>query len=412
MEHSIKNVLIVGDGAVATSLAKNILKYNPDVKIYVTGVNKISSELCVYVDIRDDNLTELLKFVLDNNIDLTIPISQQALASDIVSFFQSNGQDIFAPSKSACTSFFNKISCKKFLYKLKTQNAKFAIFSKQSQAYEYLNDVQYPVFISTDNITKAQDSLMVCPTIKTAQNFLEKLFLNGETDVIIQEFPYGINFTAYFVTDGYSAVFFNTVRNFKFQKADKSGSFTDGLGCFAPEYRVNNIVISRLQNIAQNILKHFEHRDASYVGFLGIECVLTEDDRFFVMDLKPCLQEHDARAVLNLCEDNILEIMYSCIHGYFSDEYEQIRTGQGMSASVCVYTSKEKTFIPNVKDNDDIDFINAVEKDGHIYTKSGKIFTITKTSSTLSRAKIRLADDIKEIKFAHMHYRKDICDRI
>lgn len=412
MGEKIKNILLVGSGACASALAKNILNSNSDCKIFVTGIDNITSDYFEYVDIRDNDLTGLLKFVLENEIDLTVPLSQTALSSDIVSFFQSNGQNIFAPGKNICSNFFNKIKCKKFLYKLGAQNAKFATFSKPALAYEYLKEANYPLFISTDLLSKTQDSLMVCPSIKTAQNFLDKLFLNGENDIIIQEFPYGINFTAYFITDGYSAIPLAMVRNFKFTNPDKSGAFTDGVGCYVPEYRVGNIVNQRLQNIVYNILKYFDSSDSPYVGFLGIECILTDENRFYVLDLKSCLQEHDSRAVLNICEDDLLKIMYSCVNGYFSDEYEQINTKDCSSVSVCIYTEKENVQLPNVSNNYDVDFMNVIQKDGEIYTKSGINFIITKTAPTLARAKIKLADDIEDIKFFGMKYRKDICDKI
>lgn len=412
MNKKIRNILLVGSGVSSSALAKTILNSNPDCKIFINCAENATSEYFEYIDIRDDNLTELLKFVLENNIDLTIPLSQKALSSDIVSFFQSNGQDIFGPCKNICSIFFNKIKCKKLLYKLRTQNTKFSIFSKPSLAYEYLNDANYPLFISTDLLSKTQDSLMVCPSIRTAQNFLDKLFLNGTQDIIVQEFPYGINFTAYFITDGYSAVPLTTVRNFKFTNPDKSGAFTDGVGCYVPEYKVGNIVNERLQNIAQNILKYFDSINEPYIGILGIECVLTDDNRFYVLDLKPSLQEHDSRAVLNICDDNLLKIIYSCINGYFSDEYDQINTKNYSSISVSVYTEKENVQLSNISNNYDIDFVNVIQKDSEIYTKSGINFIITKTAPTLTRAKIKLIDDMKDIKFFGMKYRKDICDKI
>lgn len=405
------NILIVGNGAKASALAKKISQYDETDKIFVTSAQNLQCEYFECVDIREDDLTGLLKFALENDIKLTIPISETALKSDLVSFFGSNDQNIFGPSEQACTSFLNKINCKKFLYKNKAQGTKFAIHSKLAQATEYIKNAAFPLIISAQNPTKTQDSCLLCATIQQAQKFMDTLFQNGETDILIQEYPYGTNFTAYFVTDGYSAVLLNTVRNFKFEYSDLSGKYTNGSGCYAPEYRVSKTVIERLENIVQNILQNLDKSDKTYMGFLGLECVLTEEERFYVQDVKTFLQDHDASAVLNLCNDNLIEIMNSCINGFFSDEYEEIKSNDLVSASVCVQL-KEGNIIEISPDEYDIDFNNIKVKEDKIISDYGVNFVITKTASTLTRAKEKLKQELEEFKDKNIKYRTDICDKI
>ena len=130
-------ILIVGDGAVASALVREFSQYDYVEKIYATsGI----SDLFETVDIRENDLTGLLMFVLENGIDLTIPVSENALGSDIVSFFQSNGQNIFGPSKDSCDFILNKVLCKKFLYKIHASTPKFAMFNKVSQINDYLKN--------------------------------------------------------------------------------------------------------------------------------------------------------------------------------------------------------------------------------------------------------------------------------
>ena len=125
-----KNILIVGGGAAASALAKKIRKNDDINKIYIASGNCIKSEYYEVVDIRANDLTGLLKFALENDIHMTIPISEAAFGSDIVSFFQSNGQSIFGPVKDACNIALNKGSGKKFLYKI--------LFQKNSYSYHVL----------------------------------------------------------------------------------------------------------------------------------------------------------------------------------------------------------------------------------------------------------------------------------
>lgn len=411
MNNDKKNILIVGNGAVASALAKKFLQYSSVGHIFVTASESINCEGFEYVDIRDDDLTGLLKFVLENDITLTVPISELALKSDITSFFQSNGQNIFAPAVNASSNIINKVKCKKLLYKNKAQSTKFAIHSKYSQAVDYIKCANFPIIISTAEPVTSQTSSMLCVTLSQALSFVEKIFLNGEQDVLIQEYAFGADFTAYFITDGYSAIPLTTVRNFKFENDDKSGKYTNGIGCFAPDYKVSNIVLDRIQNVIQNVLNDFENRDSVYVGIIGAECVLAENDKFYIQDLKPFLQVHDARAVLNLCDDNLIDIITACINGSFSDDYEQIKMNN-CSCAGAIVSVPVSNLIETNDENSDIDYNNVQFADGKLYSKGESSFVITKTAGTLSRAKEKLKQELEEMQNMNIKYRKGICDKI
>ncbi|MBR1619214.1 hypothetical protein IJ674_04905 [bacterium] len=401
-------ILIVGGGAVATALARYIKNFDYVEKIYATSGK---SDFYETIDIREDDLTGLLMFALKNEISLTIPISEKTLGADIVSFFQSNGQNIFGPSKDSCDFMLNKIQCKKFLYKIHAQTPKFAMYNKTSAIIDYLKNSNFPVIISTAQNSVLQDEKMVCPTLKSASDFVEKLFLKGETDVLIEDYTFGHNFTAYYITDGYSAIPFNIVGNYKFLGKD-GGIYTDGAGCYCPDYKVNSTVMTRIDKIVSDILTNLDNSGHSYTGIIGVECVLTGENNFVVTEIKPFLRNHDARAILNLCQDDLIKIFTSCINGFFSDEYEKIKTNDYSSVSLCFYSDIENKEIEGLDDLEDVDFIKIKEKDSIYYSQIGMNFSLTKTASTLSRAKKYLSEELEEINFDRMKYLKEICAKI
>lgn len=401
-------ILIVGGGAVASALARYIKKFDYVEKIYATSGK---SDFYETIDIREDDLTGLLMFALKNEISLTIPISEKTLGADIVSFFQSNGQNIFGPSKDSCDFMLNKIQCKKFLYKIHAQTPKFAMYNKISAIIDYLKNSNFPVIISTAQNSAMQDEKMVCTTLKSASDFVEKLFLKGEADVLIEDYTFGHNFTDYYITDGYSAIPLNIVGNYKFLGKD-GGIYTDGAGCYCPDYKVNSTVMTRIDKIVSDILTNLDNSGHSYTGIIGVECVLTGENNFVVTEIKPFLRNHDARAILNLCQDDLIKIFTSCINGFFSDEYEKIKTNDYFSVSLCIYSDIENKEIEGLDDLEDVDFIKIKEKDSIYYSQIGMNFSLTKTASTLSRAKKYLSEELEEINFDRMKYLKEICAKI
>ena len=74
-----KKVLIVGNSAKEYALAKIMSK---TCDVYVAPGNDGMKEFAVCVDIRETSSQELLEFVLENRIDMTIPVSSAALERD------------------------------------------------------------------------------------------------------------------------------------------------------------------------------------------------------------------------------------------------------------------------------------------------------------------------------------------
>ena len=410
MVQNCSNILIVGNGAVASALANKLIQYSDVENIYITSQIQNYS-FCKCVDIRENDLNGLLKFALENNIDLTIPVSNKALESDIVSFFQSNGQNIFGPEKKYCNIFNNTISCKKFLYKIHAQTAKFSFFNKLQNALDYIKQAAYPIIISTSRPSSLiGDDRFVASTVSLAARILEELFINkSEQEVLIENFTCGNNFTIYYITDGYNVLPITSVQNYKFYKDGDSGFYTEGCGAICPYYKISEVIYERVSTIVKNILINFEKKGSPYIGIIGIEGILTTDDRFYVSDIKPFLQNHDARAVLNIMEEDLLHLFNSCINGSFSDEYQQIRTNNLSSVAISVFSEKCGQKIKGIdkfENSENIDYFSDIET-----TKEsvlGYNFTLTHSNATITRARNNVYEDLAQISFDGMHYRKDI----
>ena len=412
MEENKKNILIVGSGAIASALAKKMVQNTRIGKIYVASTTLIENEKIITVDIREDDLTGLLKFALENNVELTIPTSEKALNADIVSFFMDNAQNIFGPTKESCNIALNKGAGKKFLYKIHAQTSKFGIFDKIQQAEDFIKSATFPITVKSPEQNDLDDRL-VCTTPALASEFLEVLFnQKNETGILVEEFTIGHNFTVYYITDGYSAIPIATVANYKFMQDGDGGLLTNGVGCFVPDYKISETVISRINNVIKNTLTLLDKKGNSYIGIIGVDCTLTGEDKFYINEYKPFLQDYDATAILNTIEDDLIEIFMACITGLFADEYEEIKQNHLSSTSATILSRQHDKIIKGLDYIDEIENINFINikktNDNKYLTKQGKAFILTRTASTLTRAKTLMYDDINQIKFEGMKYRKDI----
>ena len=75
-----KKILIIGNSAKEYALAKVLSKNN---EVFVAPGCDTIKDFATCVDIREDSISELLEFVLENGIDITIPLSVKAINSNI-----------------------------------------------------------------------------------------------------------------------------------------------------------------------------------------------------------------------------------------------------------------------------------------------------------------------------------------
>lgn len=407
-----KKILIVGNSAKEYALARKLASY--ECEIFVIPGNASMMDIAKCVDIREDKVQEILEFVLENAIDLTVVSSELAIKNDIASVFQANEQLIFAPTAQSASFALSRSVGKRFLYKLRIPTPRFAIFDKLQLAVDYLKTANMPQVIRTDENLNTADRL-VCSTFINAKTFVEDLFSKDEKKVVLEDYVYGHEFTFYAVTDGYSALPLMTVANYKFMENGNGGILTSGTGAFAPDYKVSRDIENSIMNdVVIKVLQALERKGAPYLGILGMDCVLMPDGQYVVLNFKPFLSDHDADAVLNLVDENLLNLFAACAVGSFADDYEKLNVSDNSSVS-CVVSSRQEGKVINgleLVDSDIAHFGVTQNKYLEYETIKGKNFVLTRTAKTLSRARKHLYEDIEVIKFDGKKYRNDICEQV
>lgn len=408
-----KKVLIVGNTVKDYALAKKLKTFDCDIFI-APGNSLIEEDVAECVDIREDSVQQLLEFVLENAVDLTVATSEIAIKNDIATLFQNNGQLIFAPSAQSAAVALSRSVAKRFLYKLKIPTPRFAIFDKSQLAVDYLKNAAMPQVIRADENSNSADRL-VCTTFTSAKTFVEDLFFKDEKKVVLEDYVYGHEFTFYAVTDGYSALPLITVANYKFMEDGNGGILTSGTGAYTPDYKVSKDIETFVMcNVVQKALQALEKKGTPYLGILGVECVLQPDGQVVTLAFKPFLSDHDANAVLNLIDENLFTLFEACAIGSFADDYENIDVSNNSSVS-CVISSRLEGKVIKGLELVESDILNfGIKKNKYLEyeTIKGKNFVFTRTAKTLSRARKHLYEDIEVIEFDGKKYRGDICEQV
>ncbi len=405
-----KKILIIGNSTKEYALAKKLSESN---KVFVAPGSDTIKEFATCVDIREDSVRELLEYVMENGIDMTIPCSNLAIASDVVQLFTQNNQQIFGPTAAAARLILDKASMKKVLYKLRIPTPKFGIFEKPNMVLDYVKNLKNPFVLKTNEPSSA----VVLTSTAAAKTIVDSSFAQKSQRMIIEDYVWGTPFAFYTVTDGYKALPFGSSIMYKHSLEGEGGQLTNGMGACAPNYKLsieNEYFL--MDNVIYPTLEFMEAEGNPYVGILGVNGILTEDGKLQILGFQSFMQDCDSQAVLSVSDADLYSLFESCVIGSFSDVVEYIPQKELFATSL-VLTCKNRKNVENaivgLEECDDYDyaFYPTVNKNRYLEfeAQNGSVMLLTTTGSTVSSATSKVYDEVKNITFDGISYRKDIC---
>ena len=406
-----KKVLIIGNGVREYALAKKMSEKHT---VFITPASDTLKEFANCLDIREDDIKGLLNFVLENEIDLTIPISLKSLNANIVSLFTEHKQIIFGPIAKTCETILNKASAKKTLYKLRIPTPKFGIFEKQNLANDYIKNIDIPFVIKTNETNSAT----IVTSYQTAKNILDYSFIDKKNKIIIEEYVYGTSFSFYAITDGYKALPIGNSINYKHSLDGDGGQLTSGMASCVPNYKLS---ISNeyylMDNVVYPTLEYLDSCEKPYMGILGINGIISDDGKLFILGWEHFMQDSDTIGILENLEEDLYNLFFACAIGSFSDEYDTINIKNNSSISLvlnCKNKNNTENVISGIENLDDriaISYYPSVTKNKYLEfeANNGPVLIVTANTRTIAEASSLLYSEIENINFHGILYRKDIC---
>ncbi len=412
-------ILIVGKTAAEYALAEKIKRDNPEHLVFVAPGNQAIGEFATCIDIQPDQVCEMLDFAQANEINLTVISDDVAIEKGMPDAFNAAGLTVFAPEKEAARFAISKAVGKKFMYKTNIPTPKFGIFDKENSARDYLKTAEYPLFIKSER-HDAGERVYLCHSEREANNILNKYFAVESPKVIIEKYVQGRETSLYFVTDGYNALPVCAVTPFKYSSEKDGGSITSGVGAYAPATFVDdNLIRKILEKVVYPALTEIEKNSSPYVGVIGVDFILQDDENFFVIEFNTFFKSPDIECILNLLQTDLTSIFKACTVGSLADEYDYIDLNEKSAVSVVLTRVPEVLFDnsgveitgrADVEDEIGVTLYNVVNKNDKLIAKTGRILSVTASAATLSAAKKIVLQEVDTLEFKGKKYRKDILD--
>ena len=134
-------VLIIGSGGREHTLAWKVSQNSKVEKIYAIPGNPGIALLADCINLDINNNQEIVKFALDNKIDLTIVGPEVPLTNGLVDELAEVGLKAFGPTKVAAEIEGSKAFSKWLMKKYDIPTARFEVFEEAELAKKYVNEL-------------------------------------------------------------------------------------------------------------------------------------------------------------------------------------------------------------------------------------------------------------------------------
>jgi len=414
-------VLVIGGGGREHTLTWKISKSSLVDRIFCTPGNGGTAEIAENIEIKADDIGNLLYFAKKEEIDLTVVGPEAPLVNGIVDTFSGEGLTIFGPSREAAQLEGSKAFAKLLLEKTGVPQASFENFHNPIEAISYLRNQHFPLVIKASGLAAGKGAI-ITHSLEEAENTVNEIMVNkrfgkaGER-IVIEEFLKGEEVSILVLTDGETVQPFLPSQDHKQVYDGDKGPNTGGMGAYAPAPILpKNEVEKAIEKIFLPVIDGLKKEGINYKGVLYAGLMVTEDGPK-VLEFNCRFGDPEIQAILPLFKSDLVEALLMTINS----ELKNARFEWSSGSALCVVLAsggyplkyekgKEISGLEKLKGKKNIALFHAGtrKQDGKFLTAGGRVLGVTGIGSGLKETIETTYSAVGEISFEGMYYRKDI----
>jgi len=417
-------VLIVGGGGREHALAWKISRSSCVDEVYAAPGNAGIASVADCVNIAADDVRMLVRFVKDNNVDLTVVGPEAPLVAGLVDALQKEHRRAFGPTARAAELEGSKVFAKKIMKAHGIPTAESRAFNAFEPALAEAERRGGRVAVKADGLA-AGKGVYVCTEMEQVREaladiLLEKRFGEAGSHVVIEDLLVGEEASILALTDGRNIYPLETSQDHKPALDNDMGPNTGGMGAYSPA----PVVTSKLHDtIERSVLIPIVHgmnqEDRPYRGVLYAGLMI-EEPEISVLEFNVRFGDPETQPLMARLKTDLVEVLEAVING----KLDEVSLDWDQRPAVCVvmasggYPGKyEKGKVITGLDEagalEDVTVFHAgTAFDGdRIVTAGGRVLGVTALGDDLAAAKKRAYEAVSKIQFEGAHYRTDISDK-
>lgn len=413
-------VLVVGGGGREHTLAWKI-KQSPRVKeIFCAPGNAGIAGDAACVNIGAEDVDGLLKFALDQKIDLTVVGPEAPLTLGIVDRFREAGLRIFGASRKAAELEGSKVLAKEIMAKYNIPTARYADFTDAAKAVAYIRETGAPCVVKADGLAAGKGVIVAMDeqsAIEAVKLIMEdKAFGKSGDRLIVEEYLEGEEVSILAFTDGSAVVPMVSSQDHKRVFDDDEGPNTGGMGAYSPApVYTKDLEPLVYEKILVPTINGMKAEGRTYEGVIYAGLMITGEGPK-VLEYNARFGDPETQAVLMRLDTDLVDIIEAIIDKRLS----AIDIRWREEAAVCVVMASggypgnyDKGHVISglaeaAATGATVFHAGTAEKDGQIITSGGRVLGVTALGATIPDAIANVYEAVEKINWDGVHYRRDI----
>jgi phosphoribosylamine--glycine ligase len=314
-------ILIVGGGGREHALAWKCAQSPRAQHVFVAPGNagtalesKVSN-----VGIAADDIDALLRFAIDEDVDLTIIGPEVPLVAGIVDRFTAANRRCFGPSAKAARLEGSKAFTKDFLQRHRIPTAGYATFGAADFDEAYVRAQRLPLVVKADGLA-AGKGVVICEThesaIATCREMLAGSFGAAGNTIVIEEFLQGEEVSFIVVATDRQVVALATSQDHKRRDDGDRGPNTGGMGAYSPAPIVTaQLHLRIMREVIEPTLKGLADDGNPYLGFLYAGLMIAADGAPKVLEFNCRLGDPEAQPILMRLQSDLIDLCEAALDG-------------------------------------------------------------------------------------------------
>ena len=416
-------VLIIGNGGREHALAWKAAQSPLVTKVFVAPGNAGTAlePNLENINIKANDISGLLNFAQQQQIDLTIVGPEVPLVLGVVDSFQKAGLKIFGPTKSAAQLEGSKAFTKDFLARHHIPTAEYQNFTEIDPALAYIRDKGAPIVIKADGLA-AGKGVIVAMTLEEAEDAVRDMlagnaFGDAGHRVVIEEFLEGEEASFIVMVDGKHVEPMATSQDHKRVGDGDTGLNTGGMGAYSPAPVVTDEVFTKvMEQIIYPTVNGMAQEGNVYVGFLYAGLMIDKQGNPKVIEFNCRFGDPETQPIMMRMQSDLIELCLAAINGKLNtvkSNWDR-RPALGVVMAAGGYPGEYNTQDTIIGlPNESTPYCKVFHagtsfEKGHVLTNGGRVLCVTALGNTVLEAQQRAYQQVDKIHWHGCFYRRDI----
>jgi phosphoribosylamine--glycine ligase len=314
-------VLVIGSGGREHALAWKAAQSPQVTQVFVAPGNAGTAlePNVANVDVAADDIGGLLRFALEQKVDLTIVGPEGPLVLGVTDEFSAAGLRCFGPGREAARLEGSKAYMKEFLRRHSIPTAAYATFTRGSFDPAWVRAQRAPLVVKADGLA-AGKGVVICTTVDEAIDTAEAMFAGrfgaaGST-IVVEEYLEGEEASFIAMVDGTHVLPLATSQDHKRRDDGDLGPNTGGMGAYSPAPVVTPQVHDRtMREVMLPTVRALAAAGTPYIGFLYAGLMIGADGAPKVLEFNCRLGDPETQPILSRMRSDITGLCDAALSG-------------------------------------------------------------------------------------------------